>query len=79
MSWPPFAIALGAIALILVARKMRDPAPKKLLPLAAGVLFLCCWQLKAESDRFELRDKDGTLVRMIEIMPTPWSTLVGME
>ncbi|MCY2959423.1 MAG: ABC transporter permease [Planctomycetota bacterium] len=74
----PFVTALAAVALILVARRLRDPAPKILLPLATAVIFVCGWQIAADAARYELRDKDGAFVRMVEIFPTPWSTLVGM-
>lgn len=75
----PYVVALAAVALILVARRLRDPAPKILLPLATAVIFVCGWQVAADAARYELRDKDGDFVRMVEIFPTPWSTLLGMQ
>jgi NitT/TauT family transport system permease protein len=74
----PYATIAGAIVLIAVARKLRDPLPKLLLPLATGVIFVCMWQLFAEAQRFEVKLPDGSK-RVVEIFPTPWSTLVGME
>src|SRR5690606_31135197 len=55
----PYVVALAAVALILVARRLRDPAPKILLPLATAVIFVCGWQVAADAARYELRDKDG--------------------
>jgi NitT/TauT family transport system permease protein len=75
----PIAIAIGAIVLILVARRLRDPAPAILLPLAAAILFLCLWHVKAVSDRIEVRDAQGAFVRLVEFLPTPGNTLEGMK
>lgn len=75
----PYLVAVGAIALILVARRLRDPAPKYLLPFATFVLFVCAWQVAADLALYELRDKDGAFVRMVEVFPAPWSTVVGMR
>ena len=41
-------VAIAAVALILVARRLRDPAPKILLPLATAVIFVCGWQIAAD-------------------------------
>ncbi len=75
----PYIVALAAVALILVARKLRDPAPMILLPLASTVILLCAWQIGAEAARYPLTDKNGNFVRLIEVFPTPWSTVVGMQ
>jgi len=74
----PFAVAAAAIGTILVARRLRDPLPRILLPLATAAMFVCGWQISCEMLRYELHNPDGT-VRMIEVFPTPWSTLVGMR
>jgi NitT/TauT family transport system permease protein len=74
----PFAVAAAAIVLIAVARKLREPAPKLLLPLASAILFVCAWQVFAELERYEVKLPDGG-TRVVEIFPTPWSTLIGME
>jgi NitT/TauT family transport system permease protein len=79
VSLVPIAIAAGAIGLILVARKLRDPAPAILLPMAAAILFLCLWHIKAVGDRIEVRDAQGNFVRVVEFLPTPGNTLVGMR
>ena len=78
MSAWPFVVTAAALATILVARKLRDPLPGLLLPLATAAIFVCFWQVSCELLRYELRNPDGT-VRLIEVFPTPWSTLVGME
>ena len=78
MNLVPYAVAAAAVGLILVARKLRDPLPKVLLPLATAVIFVCFWQVAAEAVRYELRDKAGNVVRIVEVFPTPWSTVQGM-
>ncbi len=78
MNFVPYLVAIAAVALILVARRMRDPAPKYLLPFATFVLFGCAWQVAADAAKYPLM-KDGVLVRMVEVFPTPWSTVVGMQ
>lgn len=79
MNTVPYIVALAAIVLILVARRLPDPAPKILLPLSTAVLFVCAWQVAADAARYELKDKDGNVVRLVEVFPTPWSTVVGMR
>ncbi len=74
----PIAAAALAVVLILVGRKLRDPLPKVLLPLATAILFLCFWQIAAEAERYEVKMPDGTS-RLVEIFPTPLATLIGME
>lgn len=78
MSPAPLIATAAAVVLILIARRLRDPLPKLLLPLATAVLFLCFWQVFAELERYEIKLPDGT-TRLVEIFPTPWSTLVGMR
>jgi NitT/TauT family transport system permease protein len=79
LNFVPYIVVVAAIGLILVARKLRDPAPMILLPFASTVILLCAWQLGAEAARYPLTDKEGNLVRIIEVFPTPWSTFVGMQ
>lgn len=78
MSAAPFAVAAAAIVLIAVACQQRDPLPKLLLPLATTILFVCAWQVFAVLERLEVKLPDGS-IRVVEIFPTPWSTLVGMQ
>jgi NitT/TauT family transport system permease protein len=75
--WPFVATGLALISFPLVSR-LRDPLPKVLLPLATVAIFLSAWQLACELMRYELKLADGTL-RVIEVFPTPWATLVEME
>lgn len=70
MSWPPIAVALGAIGLLLVARRLRDPWPKWLLPLATFLLFGCAWQIAAELESYTVQQDDGSL-RLVWVTPTP--------
>lgn len=77
MSAAPLLVAAAAVVLILVARRLEDPLPKVLLPLATAAIFVAFWQVACEILRYELRSPDGT-VRVIELFPTPWSTLVAM-
>ncbi|MBL8861572.1 MAG: ABC transporter permease [Planctomycetes bacterium] len=75
----PYIVAVFAVVLLRVGTRLRDPAPKVLLPLAAFVLFVCAWQVAADLARYELRDKEGNFLRMVEVFPAPWATLVGMR
>jgi NitT/TauT family transport system permease protein len=77
VSAAPLLVAAAAVVLILVARRLEDPLPKILLPLATAAIFVAFWQVACEILRYELRSPDGT-VRVIELFPTPWSTLVAM-
>jgi len=76
-TWPFVAIA-GALGTILVARRARDPLPRILLPFAMTVLFVCAWQIACEWMAYDLHLANGT-VRHIELFPTPWETVVGMQ
>lgn len=78
MNFVPYIVASAAVVLIFVARRLRDPAPKILLPFATAVIFVCGWQIAADAAMYPLM-KDGVLVRMVEVFPTPWSTVVGMQ
>ena len=77
MSYWPFLATSIALAAILVVRKLRDPVPMIVLPLATGTIFVCGWQVACELMRYELKLADGT-VRLIEVFPTPWQTVLGM-
>ena len=74
--WPFVATALALVAIVVV-RKLRDPVPMIALPLATLTIFISGWQISCELMRYELKMADGT-VRLIEVFPTPWSTLTGM-
>jgi len=74
----PYLVALSAVVLIFVACRLREPAPKFLLPFATAVIFVCGWQIAADASMYPLM-KDGVLVRMVEVFPTPWSTVTGMQ
>jgi NitT/TauT family transport system permease protein len=73
-TWPLVA-TVAALATILVARRLRDPIPSVLLPLSVAVIFVAAWQYCCEAMSYELRQTDGTM-RLIELFPTPWQTLV---
>lgn len=77
MSWPPIAIALAAIGLMFAVRRMRDPWPKWLLPLAVGVVFVCLWQIGAESKSYWVHQDDGS-ARLVWSSPTPGQTALDM-
>jgi len=74
----PFVAAGLALALILFARRWRDPLPLLLLPLGSATIFVAAWQLTCELMKYELLQADGS-VRIIEVFPTPWQMLVGMR
>jgi NitT/TauT family transport system permease protein len=73
-TWP-FAVTAAALATILLARRLRDPIAAVVLPLSVAVIFVCAWQYSCDAMSYELRQPDGT-VRLIELFPTPWQTLV---
>lgn len=79
MSIWPFVVASSAAATIFFARKLRDPLPKVLLPLASAVIFVCAWHIACQMMLYEVKDKEGHVIRVIELFPTPWSTWVGMQ
>jgi NitT/TauT family transport system permease protein len=76
-TWPIVAIAVASGTWI-VARKLRDPLPLILLPLATATVFVSLWHLSCEWMSYDIVRPDGT-VRHIELFPTPWQTLTGME
>lgn len=78
MNLVPYIVALAALALLAVAWRLRDPAPKYLLPFASAVIFVCAWHLLADAAMVPIR-KDGVVVGMVEVFPKPWSTVVGMQ
>lgn len=73
-----WGIIAAAVLLILVARKLRDPWPQILLPVATFVIFICLWHIDAVAESYPLLDAEGRFVRTVEVFPTPWSTLQGM-
>jgi NitT/TauT family transport system permease protein len=76
-TWPYIAAA-AALATFLGARRLRDPGPRVLLPLATAVLFLAFWHVTCELKTYSVRQPDGSL-RWVRTFPTPFETLVGME
>jgi NitT/TauT family transport system permease protein len=75
----PYVAALGAVALILVGRKLPGIARTVVLPLATATLFVCAWQVTCESMRYEITNPATGVTRTIEVFPTPWQTVTGME
>jgi len=78
MAYAPYLIIALALVLIFVGKRLRDPAPVVLLPLATFIIFFCVWHLAAVAKSYPLHDAQGNFVRIVEIFPTPWSTLQGM-
>ena len=78
MSNWPYYVTGCAIALIVIARRLTDPLPRILLPLATAAIFIAVWHVACELMTYPVRQPDGT-IRMIETFPTPWETLVGMR
>lgn len=77
MSVAPIAIALCAVGVLFVAVRLRDPWPKRLLPFATAVIFVCLWQVVCELKSYDVRQEDGTL-RTVWVWPTPGQVVVGM-
>ena len=75
----PYAAAAAALVLILVARNLRRPARIVLLPLATATLLVCAWQIACVAMRYEITNPFDGSTRVVEVFPTPWATLVGME
>lgn len=76
-TWPFFVLAAAALAFVL-GRRLRDPLPKLVLPLASTAVFVAFWHMTCEWLAYDLAQPDGT-VRRIELFPTPYQTLVAME
>jgi NitT/TauT family transport system permease protein len=77
-TWP-FVASGVALAVILVCRRLRDPLPAVLLPLATGVIFVAAWHFACEQMRYEIRLPDGS-TRLVEpFKATPWAMLVEMR
>jgi NitT/TauT family transport system permease protein len=76
-AWPWVSAGLALLA-ILAARRLRDPLPAILLPAASAVIFVAAWHVACEQMRYPVRMADGTL-RIVEVFPTPWKTLVEMR
>jgi hypothetical protein len=73
MAYAPYLIIALALVLIFVGKRLRDPAPVVLLPLATFIIFFCVWHLAAVAKSYALNDAQGNFVRMVEVFPTPWS------
>jgi NitT/TauT family transport system permease protein len=67
-----------SVATLFVARKLRDPWPKFLLPLSTGVLFVCLWQFGSLWKNYDVTMPDGSS-RHVVILPTPWDTVLAMR
>ena len=78
MSNAPLLIIAAAIAVIFVTSRLRDSWARVLLPLSVAVIFVCCWQIACELVRYPITQADGS-VRIVEIFPTPWATLLEMR
>jgi len=76
-NWP-FIVAGAAILTFLLARRLRDPLPKVLLPLAVAALFVACWHVTCELMTYPYKQPDGT-IRWVETFPNPWETVLGMR
>ncbi len=74
----PYLIIALALVLIVVGKRLKDPAPVIVLPLATFIIFFCVWHIAAVAKSYPLNDAQGNFVRMVEVFPTPWSTLQGM-
>lgn len=74
----PYVAAAAAVAAILVARKLRDPWPRWVLPFSTGVLFVCLWQLMSEWKNYDVRMPDGSS-RHVVVLPAPFDTLLEMR
>ncbi len=75
--WPYVVTAL-AVATIFLARKLRDPWARVLLPLSTGVLFVCLWQFMSDWKNYDVTMPDGSS-RHVVILPTPWDTVLSMR
>jgi NitT/TauT family transport system permease protein len=76
-TWP-FVASGVAILTILVARRLRDPIPKVLLPLATATIFVAAWHVACETMTYPVEQPDGT-IKWIKTFPNPWETLVEMR
>jgi len=76
-AWP-FVAAGASLLVIVVVRRLRDPLPAILLPVASAVIFVAAWHFACEQMRYDVRQADGT-IRVVEVFPTPWKTLVEMR
>lgn len=78
MSNWPFIVVGVAIAVCVIARRLRDPLPKILLPLAVAAAFVAVWHIACELMTYPVKQADGS-IRWVETFPTPWETLLGMR
>jgi len=73
-----FAVAAVAAGTIGVARRLRDPFPAILLPLASAAIFVCAWQVSCDLTAYAVRNPDGTFHRL-DLFPAPWQTWIGLR
>lgn len=78
MSTWPFVVLGVVVVTILVARKLRDPWPKFLLPLSVACAFLALWHISCEIKSYEVVQQDGSR-RLVEVFPTPWQAWEGSK
>jgi NitT/TauT family transport system permease protein len=76
-TWPFVATAV-AILTIVVVRRLREPIPKILLPIATVTIFVAAWHFTCEMLTYSVSTADGT-VRWIHVFPTPWETFLEMR
>jgi NitT/TauT family transport system permease protein len=76
-TWPFVATGV-AVLTILIVRRLRDPIPKVLLPLATTTIFVAVWHFACEMMTYPVSMVDGT-VRWIHVFPTPWETFLEMR
>lgn len=77
MSFWPFATGAAALAVLVFARKLRDPWPKYVLPLAAAALFVAYWHFAVELKSYDARQLDGSL-RRVDVFATPAQAWPGL-
>jgi NitT/TauT family transport system permease protein len=75
--WPFVASGVALISYLFVGR-LREPWPKVLLPLATAVIFISVWHVACEMMTYPTKQLDGS-IRIVEVFPTPWETLVEMK
>lgn len=78
MSTWPFVATGVSLAALLIGRRLRDPFPRVLLPLATAVIFVAAWHVACELMTYPVKQADGT-VRWIQTFPNPWQTLLEMR
>lgn len=79
MSLWPFLVLAASAASYLVARRLSDRAARWLLPSASAAIFVALWHLSCEWMAYDIVNAQTGEVRHIEVFPTPWQMLVGMQ